>query len=189
MHAAQVQTVIIGAGVIGLAIGAQIARKGGRAIVFECCQAIGSGISSRGSRVIHSGIYYPEESLKRRFCVEGQRLLYVYCDSHDVAYRKCGKLVVATSDAEIAKIEAIARQAERNGIEGTQLIDGSKAREFEPELAAVAALHVREAGIIHCHAYMSSLSAEIESAGGAVFYRRNVVGGRCAAHSFEIRVG
>lgn len=188
MDTAEVETVIVGAGVIGLAIGAEIARRGGQAFILEADKTIGSGISSRNSEVIHSGIYYPEASLKRQFCVEGRQLLYAYCDRHNIAYRKCGKLVVATNNREIAKIEAIARQAERNGVEGVQLIDGKKAQELEPALVAVAALHVLETGIIDSHAYMSSLLGEVESAGGAVLLRHRVTAGHCVAGSFEINV-
>jgi L-2-hydroxyglutarate oxidase LhgO len=184
----EVETIIVGAGVIGLAIGAEIARQGGTVFVLEGESAIGSGISSRNSEVIHSGIYYPEKSLKCQLCVEGRPLLYAYCDSHGVTYRKCGKLVVATQESEISKIEAIARQAGCNGVKEAELIDGKKARELEPALAAVAALHVPETGIIDSHAYMSSLSNDIESGGGAILLRHKVLAGRRAVQGFELSV-
>lgn len=187
MGIAEVEAIIVGAGVIGLAIGAEIARQGGQPLVLES-EAASSGISSRNSAVVHSGIYYPEESLKGKFCIEGRHLLYAHCDSHNIPYRKCGKLVVATSAPEISKIEAIARQAKSNGVEAAELIDGKKARELEPALAAVAALHVQETGIIDKDAFMSSLSAEIESGGGAILFHHKMVGGRCAAGCFELRI-
>ena len=126
--------------------------------------------------------------LKCRLCVEGRPWLYAYCDSHNVTFGKCGKLIVATSDLEVSKIEAITRQAERNGVRDGELIDRKKARELEPALAAVVAFHLPETGIIDSHAYMSSLSGEIESAGGAVLLRHKVLGGRCADRSFKLSV-
>jgi L-2-hydroxyglutarate oxidase LhgO len=185
---AEVKVIVVGAGVIGLAIGAEIARKGGQAFILESDGTIGSGISSRNSEVVHSGIYYPEESLKCRFCVEGRPLLYAYCDSYDISYRKCGKLIVATSDLEVPRIEAIALQAQRNGVKTGELIDGKKACELEPALAAVAAFHLPETGIIDSHAYMSSLSMEIERAGGAILLHHKVLGGRCQDKGFELDV-
>jgi len=184
----EVETLIVGAGVIGLAIGAELARRGKPAFLLESEKTFGSGISSRNSEVIHSGIYYPEASLKRRCCVEGRRRLYAYCDRHDVAYRKCGKLVVATSTAETAKIEAIARQAERNGVEAVELIDGKAARQLEPALAAVVALDVKETGIIDSHGYMRALLREIDEAGGAVLFQHKVIGGQCVTGGFELNV-
>lgn len=188
MEVVEVKTIIVGAGVIGLAIGAEIARRGGQAFILESGRTFGSGISSRNSEVIHSGIYYPEKSLKSRFCVEGREPLYAYCDRHGVSYRKCGKLIVAASDSEVPKIESIALQAQRNGAETGELIDGKAARKLEPALAAVAALHVPDTGIIDSHAYMSCLSAEIESAGGAILLHHKVLGGRCGDKNFELDV-
>ncbi len=188
METAEVETIIVGAGVIGLAIGAEIARKGGEVFILESGGAIGSGISSRNSEVIHSGVYYPEESLKCRLCVEGRPLLYAYCDGHSISYRKCGKLVVATCEPERSKIEAIARQAERNGVTGGKLIDAKSARALEPALAAVAALHLPETGIIDSHAYMASLCDEVGAAGGAVLLRHKVLGGQCSDGRFELNV-
>ena len=188
MDVVEVETLIVGAGVIGLAIGAEIARKGKPVFVLESGKAFGTGISSRNSEVIHSGVYYPQDSLKRRFCIEGRRLLYAYCERSNIKYRKCGKLIVATNAAEISKIEAIAKQAECNGVEAVVLLDGARARALEPALAAEAALHVQETGIIDSHAFMLSLVGEIESAGGSILCHHRVVGGRCASDSFELSV-
>jgi L-2-hydroxyglutarate oxidase LhgO len=184
----ETETIIIGAGVIGLAIGAEIARRGRPAFILESTRTIGSGISSRNSEVIHSGLYNPKNSLKSRLCVEGRALLYAYCSSHDVPHRRCGKLIVATNETEAAKIEALAQQAEDNGVEKVVLIDGAKARQLEPALAATMALLVPVTGIIDSHAYMSALSYDIEKAGGAVLLQHEVQDGRCSSGGFELSV-
>lgn len=173
-----VDNLIVGAGVIGLAIAAELAREGGEAFVLEAATQFGAGISSRNSEVIHSGLYYEEDSLKHRLCIEGRRRLYAYCDRHNVAYRKCGKLVVATDDNEAAQVEALARRAERNGVENVDLLDGAAAMRLEPALRATLALRVRETGIIDSHGLMLSLVGEIEAGGGAVLTNHRFVGAR-----------
>ena len=188
MEVVEIEALIVGAGVIGLAIGAELGRRGRQVFILEADTRFGGGISSRNSEVIHSGVYYPQDSLKRQLCVEGRRLLYNYCERHGVGHRKCGKLIVATDDAEMLKIEAIALQAARNGVEGVEWIDGKTAQAFEPALNAIGALHVRETGIIDSHAYMLSLLGEIEDSGGAVLFRHKVVSGQYRSSSFELRV-
>jgi L-2-hydroxyglutarate oxidase LhgO len=188
LETATVETIVVGAGAIGLAIGAEFARSGAEAFVLESEGAIGGGISSRNSEVIHSGIYYPYASLKHRLCVEGRRLLYAYCDAHHIATRKCGKLIVATSQAELPTIEAIAKQGARNGVEGVEFLDGAAARALEPALASVGALHVRETGIIDSHAYMAALAGEIADGQGGVLLRHRMTSGRRAGQGFEIEV-
>jgi L-2-hydroxyglutarate oxidase LhgO len=183
-----VETVVVGAGVVGLAIGAEIARLGGQPFILESASAFGTGISSRNSEVIHSGVYYPENSLKCRLCVEGRKLLYAYCDSRGIAYRKCGKLIVATADRDLSKIEALARQAMLNDVNEAELIDERQTRKLEPELTARGALHLTETGIVDSHAYMQALCHDIESAGGAVVPRHEVIGGRCAPGDFELHL-
>ncbi len=188
MDVAEVETIIVGAGVIGLAIGAELARKGQQVFILESDKTIGSGISSRNSEVIHSGLYNTKDSLKCRLCIEGRELLYAYCDKHQVPYRKCGKLVVATNAAEETKIETIGKQALNNGVKGLDVIDGKKARELEPALVATMALHLSETGIIDSHAYMSALANEIESAGGAILLLHKMHDGRCMSGGFELNV-
>lgn len=184
-----VENLIVGAGVIGLAIAASLARKGREAFVLEAGPRVGCGISSRNSEVIHSGIYYETNSLKHRFCVEGRRLLYAYCDNHGVAYRKCGKLVVAANDLEAEQILTIARRAEENGVENVEMLDAATARRLEPALHAVLALHVGETGIVDAHGLMLSLVGDIEAGGGAVLLDHRVVRGRrMASGRFEIDV-
>ncbi|HEY8566761.1 MAG TPA: NAD(P)/FAD-dependent oxidoreductase [Beijerinckiaceae bacterium] len=161
---------VIGAGVIGLAVGRALALDGHEVIVAEQGTGIGGGVSSRNSEVVHAGMYYPTGSLKARFCVEGRRLLYEFCESHGVPHRRCGKLIVATDEAEAAKIAAIHAQGLANGVEGLNLIDGEEARRLEPNLACTAAIHSPETGIVDSHALMVALRGDIEDAGGAVVF-------------------
>src|SRR3954463_10766787 len=125
------QILVVGAGVVGLAIARAAALAGHEVIVAESAHAIGTGTSSRNSEVIHAGLYYPTGSKRAVHCVAGRRMLYDFCASHGVPHRKCGKLVVATNDSELAKLEGIIKQAQINGVEGVTLIDGPAAREIE----------------------------------------------------------
>ena len=180
---------VIGAGVVGLAAAAALARQGQEVFVLEAGPGIGCGISSRNSEVIHSGIYYETGSLKHRLCIDGRRRLYNYCAARGIAHRKCGKLIVATRDTEAPKLLALARQAQANGVENVEMIDGSAARRLEPALQATMALHVAETGIVDSHALMLALVGEIEEAGGAVLSGHRVVGGECRrGDGFEIAV-
>lgn len=122
------QVLVIGAGVVGLAAARAIALRGHEVIVAEAENAIGTGISSRNSEVIHAGMYYPTGSLRARHCVAGRRLLYAFCASHGVPHRKCGKLIVATDAVETEKIEAIAAQGQINDVEGLEMITAEAAR-------------------------------------------------------------
>lgn len=160
--------VVVGAGAVGLACGRALARRGLSVLVLEREAHIGEGVSSRNSEVIHGGLYYPTGSLKARFCVEGRRALYDFLDSHKVDYRKCGKLVVATSEDEVARIEAIFEQATINGVEGLEHLTGAQARALEPALNAHAAILSPESGVFASHDYMLALQGEIEDAGGSV---------------------
>ena len=154
----EVDNLVVGAGVVGLAIGAELSRRGRSIYVIEAGQNFGRGISSRNSEVIHSGVYYPAGSLKHLLCVEGRRRLYAYCDSRGIAYHKCGKLVVSTNDLESEGLAALARRAEQNDVENVEILDGPAARRMEPALRAVSALHVKETGIVESHGLMLSLS-------------------------------
>src|SRR5476649_1219284 len=120
---------VVGAGAVGLACGYALAKRGLSVVVLEQEKAIGQGVSSRNSEVVHGGLYYPTGSLKARLCVAGRRVLYAFLDAHHVDYRKCGKLVVATEAAELPRIEAIARQARENDVEGIAEIDGARSEE------------------------------------------------------------
>lgn len=159
---------VVGAGAVGLACGRALARRGLSVLVLEREGHIGEGVSSRNSEVIHAGLYYPTGSLKARLCVEGRRALYAFLDDHRIDYRKCGKLVVATDEGEIDRIEAIYRQGVINGVEGLEHLTGSQARALEPGLNAHAAILSPESGVFASHDYMLALQGEIEDAGGSV---------------------
>lgn len=164
-------TVVIGAGVVGLACAAAIAESGRETIVLERTGMIGSGISSRNSEVIHAGIYYPTGSVRHRMCVEGRRRLYSYVEARNVAYRKTGKLIVATSPAETAKIEALYQTGLANDVEGLQLLSGADAMAMQPELSCTAALWSPETGIIDSHGLMLALQGQFEDTGGMIAFQ------------------
>src|ERR1700730_4100166 len=132
------QVLVIGAGMVGLAIARRAALSGHEVIVAEATGGIGNGVSSRNSEVIHAGMYYPTGSLRARHCVQGRRMLYEFCASHGVPHRKCGKLIVATDETQTPKIEAIYRQGQINGVEGLEFLGGNAARAMEPALFCVS---------------------------------------------------
>ncbi|MGQ2991687.1 MAG: NAD(P)/FAD-dependent oxidoreductase [Brevundimonas sp.] len=168
MTAFDFDATVVGAGAVGLACGRALAKRGLTVLVLEKEGHIGQGVSSRNSEVIHGGLYYPTGSLKARFCVEGRRALYAFLDSHKIDYRRCGKLVVATEEAEVERIEAIFQQATANGVEGLKHLTGAQARALEPGLNAHAAILSPESGLFASHDYMLALQGEIEDAGGSV---------------------
>jgi L-2-hydroxyglutarate oxidase LhgO len=183
------QVLVVGAGVVGLAVARAAALAGQDVIVAEAADAIGTGISSRNSEVIHAGMYYPTGSLRARFCPRGNRMLYGFCESHGVANRRCGKLIVATSDAERARIEAIHAQGLANGVEGLELIGGNAARAMEPELNCVAALLSPSTGIIDGHGYMLALQGDLEAHGGAIAFETPVTAIGKTPHGFRVSFG
>jgi L-2-hydroxyglutarate oxidase LhgO len=160
--------VVVGAGAVGLACGYALSRRGLVVAVLEQDAAIGQGVSSRNSEVIHGGLYYPTGSLKARLCVEGRRALYGFLDAHHVDYDRCGKLVVATTPDEVARLDAIFEQARVNGVEGMRKLSKAEVLALEPELASEGALLSPESGVFDSHGYMLALEGEIEQAGGAV---------------------
>ncbi len=168
----RVDAVVIGAGVVGLAVARALALSprfaGAQMLVIEAADAIGTGTSSRNSEVIHAGIYYPQGSLKARLCVQGRQQLYAYCAERGVAHRRCGKLIVATDEAQTAQLEAIARKAAANGVDDLQLLSAEQARVLEPALQCTAALLSPQTGIIDSHAFMLALQGDFENAGGIV---------------------
>jgi L-2-hydroxyglutarate oxidase LhgO len=162
------QVLVVGAGVIGLAIARALVRSGHEVIVAEAANAIGSGTSSRNSEVIHAGLYYPTNSMRARHCVRSRRMLYQYCTERGIPHRKTGKLVVATSPEEVKQLEKIHTQAVVNGCEGVELIDAAAVKRLEPDVFCLAAMHSPETGIIDSHAYMLALRGEVEDHGGMI---------------------
>jgi L-2-hydroxyglutarate oxidase LhgO len=168
------QVLVVGAGVVGLAVARAAALKGHDVIVAEQTLGIGNGVSSRNSEVIHGGMYYPTGSLRAHHCPLGRRLMYEFCASHGVPHSKCGKLIVATEDAEVAKMAAILKQGQVNGVEGFKMIDGAAARAMEPQVHCVAALHSPETGIVDSHSFMRALQGDLEDRGGAIAFNTKV---------------
>jgi L-2-hydroxyglutarate oxidase LhgO len=163
----QVDAIVIGAGAVGLAVARALARSGLETVVTEAETAIGQGVSSRNSEVIHAGLYYATGSLKARLCVRGKELLYELCGSHGVGYRNCGKLVVANSDAEAAALRRLQDRAIANGVP-VQWLEAPEALAMEPALRCTAALFSPSTGIVDSHGFMLALQGDLESAGGMV---------------------
>jgi L-2-hydroxyglutarate oxidase LhgO len=170
------QVLVVGAGVVGLAIARAAALRGHDVVVAEATNGIGNGVSSRNSEVVHAGIYYPTGSLRARHSTRGRRMLYEFCASHGVAHNKCGKLIVATNAEELAKGELLKTQGETNGVEGLEMIGGNAARALEAELFCIGALSSPESGIIDSHGYMLALWGELEDRGGAIAFETPVEG-------------
>jgi L-2-hydroxyglutarate oxidase LhgO len=181
---------VVGAGAVGLACGFALAKRGLSVVVLEREDAIGQGVSSRNSEVIHGGLYYPTGSLKARFCVAGRRALYAFLDAHHIDYRRCGKLVVATEASELPRIEAIAQQARENDVEGITEIDGAAAIAMEPGLRCVGAVVSPQSGVFDSHGYMWALKGEIEDRSGAVVLATPFAGASpLGGGGFEVRAG
>jgi L-2-hydroxyglutarate oxidase LhgO len=170
----QVDCVVVGAGVVGLAVARALALAGREVLVLEAAEAIGTGTSSRNSEVIHAGIYYPQGSLKARLCVEGRHLLYAYCGERGIAHRRCGKFIVATSEEQRRQLQAIASKAQANGVDDLRWLEGAQAMAMEPALHCVAALHSPSTGIIDSHGLMLALQGDLENAGGMVVLHAEV---------------
>ena len=181
------QILVVGAGVVGLAVARVAALAGHEVIVAEQEAGIGHGISSRNSEVIHAGIYYPSGSLRAYHCPRGRRLLYEYCASHGVPHRKCGKLIVATNDVEAAKLETLLTQALANGCENMGLIEAKEARRMEPALCCIGALNSPETGIIDSHSFMRALQGDLEDRGGMVAFNTRIEGLALSPDGWQVR--
>ncbi|MDP4923475.1 MAG: NAD(P)/FAD-dependent oxidoreductase [Limnohabitans sp.] len=162
----QVDVVVIGAGVVGLAVGRALALSGREVLVLESENAIGTGTSSRNSEVIHAGIYYPAGSLKARLCVQGKQMLYAYCAERGLAHKQLGKLIVATSPGQVLALDGIMAKAAANGVRDLQKLTAAQAQALEPALSCEAALLSPSTGVIDSHGYMLALQGDMENAGG-----------------------
>lgn len=185
----RVDCVVIGAGVVGLAAAREMALRGRDVLILEAADAIGSGISSRNSEVIHAGMYYPKDSLKARACVAGNRLLRQYAQDRGIAFRMVGKLIVATTEEEEQALSAILAKGRANGVLGLDFIPVSQVREWEPELSCRAALWSPDTGVIDSHGLMLALLAEVEAKGGQLALKAPVVSGRADHGGVMIAVG
>jgi L-2-hydroxyglutarate oxidase LhgO len=185
----RIDTLVAGAGVIGLAIARRLALSGREVIVAEAAGMIGTETSSRNSEVIHAGIYYPAGSLKARLCVPGREALYAYCAGRGIAHRRIGKLIVAAETAQIAALKALRQRAVEAGAGDLQLLSAAEARAFEPELTCAAALLSPHTGIVDGHALMLSLQGEAEDAGAMIAFHTPVIGARVTEDGFEVDLG
>ena len=185
----QVDAVVIGAGVVGLAVGRALAQRGLETVVLERANAIGTETSSRNSEVVHAGLYYPSGSLKARLCVRGREQLYAFCESHGVAFRRCGKLLVARGQAQRDKLARIEAQAQANGVSDVQRLSAAQARAMEPALVTDEALWSPSTGIVDSHALMLALQGEFEAAGGALALLSPVNALECGSGWHRIQVG
>ena len=167
-NAETVDAVVIGAGVVGLAVARSLALAGREVWVLEAAGAIGTGVSSRNSEVIHAGIYYPAGSVKARLCVQGRQQLYAYLAARGIAHQRCGKLLVACTLDQINTLHATQAKALANGVDDLQWLGRAQAQALEPELACHGALLSPSTGIVDSHALMLSLQADVENAGGQV---------------------
>ncbi|MGE0226843.1 MAG: NAD(P)/FAD-dependent oxidoreductase, partial [Acetobacteraceae bacterium] len=185
----EVDCVVVGAGVVGLAVARELALAGREVIILEKSEGIGTETSSRNSEVIHAGIYYPANSLMARFCVQGRRKLYAYCAEKGVPHRNCGKLIVATNAQEDAMLAGIKQRAETNGVEGMRLLSAAEAISMEPNLSCTSALLSPATGIIDSHNFMVALQGDAENAGAVLVIFSPMVGARVADRQIEVDVG
>src|SRR4051812_30613444 len=184
----RVEVVVIGAGVVGLAVARELAMAGREVIILDAEDAIGTHTSSRNSEVIHAGIYYPKGSLKARACVEGKHLLYEYCASHGVPHRRCGKLIVATTEQQLGELAGIREKAHANGVTDVDWIAKEEVARMEPELFCMGALHSPSTGIIDSHALMLAYLGDAEAAGAMLALKSPLERAMARADGFELQV-
>jgi len=180
---------VIGAGVVGLAIARELALAGREVIILEAEEAIGTHTSSRNSEVIHAGIYYPRNSLKARFCVEGKHLLYAYCRERAIPHRQTGKVIIATDESERTAVGSYIDKAAANGVDDLRWLSQQELSEMEPALRGVAGVFSPSTGIIDSHALMLSLQGDAENAGAMIVYKSPVESGRVSGKGIELEVG
>ena len=183
------EAVVVGAGVVGLAIARALALRGIEVFVIEIAGGIGYGTSSRNSEVIHAGLYYKPGSLKAHLCVDGRRALYQYCNEKRLPHKRCGKLVVAANASEEAYLDQLAQKAEANGVEEFELVNTAGLKALEPSLQGLSALVSPCTGIIDSHALMLSYQADIEAAGGTIVFRTPVLEAAIDGHAVKLRTG
>lgn len=189
----QVDCVVVGAGVVGLAVAREMALQGRETILLEREDSFGTISSARNSEVIHAGIYYPKDSLKAKLCVEGNRLLYEYCRSHQVSTQAYGKLIVAADASQLDDLQAILYKAQNNQVPDIKMISGAQAKALEPELQCEAAVLSSSTGVVDSHGLMLSLLGGFEDAGGMVAYQSPLLSAKpisnAAEGGFELTIG
>jgi len=185
----KVECAVVGAGVIGLAVARALALQGREVVILESENAIGTGISSRNSEVIHAGIYYPKDSLKARLCVRGKELLYSYCSKHGIAHKQCGKLIVATNDYQVPTLEEIEEKACNNGVLDMEWLNRAQVHKLEPNINGLAALHSPSTGLIDTHGLMLAYLGEAEERGAMIAFNSPVIKGVITNDGIRLGVG
>jgi L-2-hydroxyglutarate oxidase LhgO len=184
-----VECIVVGAGVVGLAVARALAEQGREVLVAEAQGAIGTETSSRNSEVIHAGIYYPKGSLKAELCIQGRDLLYTYCATHGVPHRRCGKLIVASDTGQLEEIDRILARGRANGVTDLRRFGGNEIAALEPEVRSVGGIFSPSSGIVDSHAFMLALRGDVESAGAMIAFHTPLAGGRANASGIEIDFG
>jgi L-2-hydroxyglutarate oxidase LhgO len=185
----RVDCVVVGAGVVGLAVARQLAMSGREVLILEAAGMIGTETSSRNSEVIHAGIYYPTGSLKARTCIAGKHRLYAYCAERGVPHARCGKLIVATSEAQKATLESIRAKAAANGLDDLEWLEPNAVAALEPEVFCAAALLSPSTGIIDSHGLMLALLGDAEDCGAMLAFHAPVERGRIGEDGIELQIG
>ena len=185
----RVECVVIGAGVVGLAVARRLAMVGREVVIVERWDTIGTETSSRNSEIIHAGIYYAKDSLKARFCVVGKHALYDYCASHGVHHDRCGKLIVATADDQLAELERLKGVAAGNGVPDLEWRTPAEVAELEPNVFCVGALISPSTGIIDSHSLMLAYQGDAEGAGAVLAFQSPVLGGRVEDDGIVLDIG
>lgn len=184
-----VSSIVIGAGVVGLAVGRALALRGMSPVVVESSKRIGTGVSSRNSEVIHAGIYYEKDSLKASLCTRGKDLLYAYCLARGIEHRRCGKLIVGESESDLGRLENILVRGRANGVNDLRLLSSAEARALEPELSCSSALYSPSSGIIDSHGLMTSLLGDTENAGGILALASSFVSAKRQGDRWVCQIG
>lgn len=185
----KVDAIVIGAGVIGLAVARELAFRGREVVILEAAEAIGSVTTARNSCVIHAGIYYPPGSAKARHCVVGRDLLYDYLRERALPFRQCGKVIVAAHDGQLEKLKAIVQRAQANSVDSLQWLTATQLAEKEPDVQGVAALFSPATGIIDVHEYIHSLLGDAEAHGAVLALRSPVTGLEATDAGFIVQTG
>lgn len=185
----KVDCAVIGAGVVGLAVARKLAMSGREVIILEAEDAFGTHTSSRNSEVIHRGLYYETGSLKARFCVAGRKLLYRYCEEHQVAHQRIGKVVVACDESELPGLRKYKEQAETNGVDDLRMLDQRALAQLEPEVRCVAGFLSPSTGIVDTHGLMLSYLGDAESHGASLALSSPVLSGACRDDGILLEVG
>ena len=185
----EVDSVVIGAGIVGLAVARRLALAGREVLILEAAEAVGTGTSSRNSEVIHAGVYYPPNSLKATSCIAGKRFLYRYCAERGVAHERCGKLIVATNETQKGTLEAIRARAASSGMPDLEPWSAGRAQELEPALACTGALWSPTTGIVDSHGLMLAFLGDAEACGAMLALRAPVEAARVGDEGIELEVG